>query len=67
LYWKRASSTGAVLAMILGSVVGLVAYYKLGWYTASLISAAISMGVMLIFTSFQKQDFDWNTISNNSN
>jgi urea-proton symporter len=67
LYWKRASSSGAVLAMILGSVVGLVAYYKLGWYTASLISAAISMGVMLIFTSFQKQDFDWNTISNNSN
>jgi len=67
LYWKRASSTGAVFAMILGSVVGLVAYYKLGWYTASLISAAISMGVMLIFTSFQKQDFDWNTISNNSN
>jgi len=67
LYWKRASSAGAVLAMILGSVAGLVAYYKLGWYTASLISAAISMAVMLIFTSFQRQAFDWNTISNNSN
>ena len=66
LYWKRASSAGAVLAMILGSVVGLVAYYKLGWYTASLISAAISMAVMLIFASFQRQDFDWNTISKTS-
>ena len=67
LYWKRASSAGAVLAMILGSVVGLVAYYKLGWYTASLISAAISMAVMLIFASFQRQAFDWDTISNTSN
>lgn len=67
LYWEKASSSGAVLAMITGSVVGLVAYYKLGWYTASLISAAVSMVVMLVFASFQRQAFDWETISKASN
>lgn len=67
LYWKKASSAGAVLAMILGSVIGLVAYYRLGWYTASLISAAVSMVVMLVFASFQRQAFDWNTICKTSN
>jgi Na+/pantothenate symporter len=67
LYWEKASSAGAVLAMITGSVVGLVAYYKLGWYTASLISAAVSMVVMLVFASFQRQAFDWETISKASN
>jgi Na+/proline symporter len=67
LYWKKASSAGAVLAMITGSVVGLIAYYKLGWYTASLISAAVSMVVMLVFASFQRQAFDWETISKASN
>jgi Na+/proline symporter len=67
LYWEKASSAGAVLAMITGSVVGLIAYYKLGWYTASLISAAVSMVVMLVFASFQRQAFDWETISKASN
>ncbi len=63
LYWKRANSMGAVLAMVIGSIIGLVAYYQLGWYTASLISAAISMSIMLLSILWSRSDFDWKRIS----
>jgi len=63
LYWKRANSMGAVLAMVIGSIIGLVAYYQLGWYTASLISAAISMSIMLLSILWSRNDFDWKRIS----
>ena len=63
LYWKRANSMGAVLAMVIGSITGLVAYYQLGWYTASLISAAISMSIMLLSILWSRSDFDWKRIS----
>jgi Na+/proline symporter len=62
LYWKSANSTGAVTAMLLGSILGLIAYYHpaLGWYTASLISAIISMIVVCISAKLSTRTFDWN-------
>lgn len=63
LYWKRANSTGAVLSMLLGSAIGLYAYYNLGWYTASLISAGVSMLVMGLTTQLMNQTFDWRKFS----
>ena len=65
LYWKRANSTGAVLSMILGSSIGLYAYYTLGWYTASLISAGVSLLVMSVSAKLMNQVFDWNKFSQN--
>ncbi len=59
LYWKKANTHGALWGMILGSVSGLISYNLLGWYTASLIGAAVSMIVVIIFTSFSKQKFSW--------
>ena len=65
LYWKRANSTGAVLSMISGSSIGLYAYYTLGWYTASLISAGVSLLVMSVSAKLMNQVFDWNKFSQN--
>ena len=59
LYWKNASTKGALWAMLLGSTIGLFAYFQLGWYTATLISAAVSMLTVVIFRMFVKEDFDW--------
>ena len=45
LYWKKINRTIVIAGIILGSSVGVWAYWEpsLGWYTASLIGAAISM------------------------
>jgi len=65
LYWKNANAVGAVTAMILGSGVGLFAYYHpaLGWYTASLIATAVSMVVVCLSTWLVPQPFHWNTLN----
>jgi len=59
LFWKKASRTGALLGMVLGSVLGLVAYIQLGWYTASLIGATVSMIVVVLYAKFKPESFDW--------
>lgn len=59
LFWKNVSAKGALLAMILGSLAGLIAYFQIGWYTASLIGAAVSMVTVLITRMFVKEEFDW--------
>ena len=59
LYWKHTNRHGAVAAMLLGSGGGLIAYFSLGWYTASLIGTAISMVVVVASTRFAPQSFDW--------
>lgn len=59
LFWKKANTTGALWGMVIGSVSGLFAYFHLGWYTASLIGAAVSMLVVVISTAFSKDRFDW--------
>ncbi len=59
LYWKSATAKGALWAMVLGTATGLAAYFQLGWYTASLIGAAVSMVVTTLFAKFQPGNFDW--------
>lgn len=62
LYWRQANGTAALAAMLAGSAAGLTAYFTLGWFTASLISAAVSAAVMALGTVMAKADFDWNTL-----
>ena len=62
LFWKKANAKGALLGMILGSSIGLIAYFHIGWYTASLIGAAISMVTVLVCTYLFPDDFDWKTL-----
>lgn len=62
LFWKRASAVGALWGMLLGTVIGLIAYFQIGWYTASLIGAAVSMVVTIVASSLSKREFDWSTL-----
>ena len=59
LFWKKASPRGALIAMVLGTATGLFSYFELGWYTASLIGAAVSMVVVVVSTLVNPDDFDW--------
>jgi hypothetical protein len=45
--------------MVSGSVLGLIAYFTLGWYTASLIGTAVSFVVMMISLAVGNERFDW--------
>jgi Na+/proline symporter len=63
LFWKNTNPTGVLWAMILGSALGLLAYYQLGWYTAALIGAAVSMGTVLITTRLAPREFDWSRLN----
>lgn len=62
LYWKTASPRGALWAMVLGSGIGLIAYFELGWYTASLIGAGVSIIVTTLFAKFDRQEFQWDLL-----
>ncbi|MFP5507462.1 MAG: sodium:solute symporter family transporter, partial [Gammaproteobacteria bacterium] len=59
LYWKRVNPAGAVLAMVAGTTLGLTAYFLIGFYVAALVSAAVSMGVLLLTTWLAPREFDW--------
>ncbi len=63
LYWRRASVAGAVLAMILGSGLGLVAYFLIGWYAATLVGTGVSFVVTMAFAAFGRPDFEWRRLS----
>ncbi len=59
LFWKSANAKGALWAMISGSVIGLIAYFQMGWYTASLIGATVSIIVTVAFAKLAPDNFDW--------
>ena len=63
LYWRKANQMGAVSAMVVGSGVGLWAYFSFGWYTASLIATAVSMVITLLSIAFSKSRFDWELLN----
>jgi Na+/proline symporter len=63
LFWKRTNGTGAVWAMLLGSVIGLIAYFQIGWYTASLIGTAVSFLTVVLTTLLQPRAFDWRRLA----
>jgi len=63
LYWRRANAAGAVGGMLLGAGVGLVCYFEIGWYVATLISTAVSMVWVLACAYMSKTRFDWARLS----
>lgn len=58
LLYRRGSGLNASLAMILGTSIGLYSYFAIGFYVAALVSAAVSLIVMLPCL-FAKDDFNW--------
>lgn len=59
LYWRRANTVGAVGGMLLGAGVGLVCYFAIGWYVATLIATAVSMVWVLACALLSRSRFDW--------
>lgn len=62
LYLKRANAAGAFLAMLLGTVVGIWAYFSIGFYVAALVSAAVSMLIVMVSLFVVPDDFDWSKL-----
>lgn len=54
LYWKSMNSKTALLAILLGTSLGLITYFLYAWYAATLVAAISSMIVVFIGTAIQK-------------
>ncbi|MEQ9366063.1 MAG: urea transporter, partial [Leptospirales bacterium] len=63
LYWRKTNPAGATAAMILGSGVGLLSYYTIGFYVAALVGAAVSMAIVLVTTWLRPRDFRWEDLN----
>ncbi len=63
LFWRKANAAGAALAMIAGTAIGLAGYFLIGFYVAALISAAVSMSIVLISTWLRPADFNWSDLA----
>lgn len=59
LFWKRVNPMGAAAAMLAGTVIGLISYFTIGFYVAALVSAAVSMSLLLLTTWLAPKQFDW--------
>ena len=59
LYWRSATTCGAVGGMLLGAGIGLAAYFQIGWYVASTVGTAVSMVWVIACARFSKTQFDW--------
>ena len=62
LYWKNTNTTGAALAMLLGTIAGLIAYFEIGFYVAALVSTAVSMSIVIVSTLWRPQEFTWSKL-----
>lgn len=63
LYWRRVNPAGASLAMLLGTSAGLISYFQIGFYVAALISAAVSMFILLLTSWIAPRFFDWKKLN----
>ena len=63
LFWRRANPRGAALAMIAGTTIGLAGYFLIGFYVAALISAAVSMGIVLLSSWIRPDAFEWERLA----
>ena len=53
----------AVAGMVLGTAAGLTAYFAIGFYTAALVGAAVSMSCVVVGTFVAPQSFDWSRLA----
>ncbi|WP_321396149.1 sodium:solute symporter family protein [Emcibacter sp.] len=64
LLYRRGGGRLATLAMLAGTASGLYAYFAIGFYVAALVSAAVSMVIML-FAFACRTSFDWARLGEN--
>jgi Na+/proline symporter len=63
LYWRSINPMGATLAMALGTLIGLLSYFMIGFYVAALVAAAVSMTLVLLTTWLSPRSFDWQMLN----
>lgn len=63
LFWKQTNPRWVIAAMVAGSVLGLVAYFNIGWYSGALVAAAVSMVLTAVGIWVFPKDFDWNVLN----
>ncbi|MBR32436.1 MAG: urea transporter [Spirochaetaceae bacterium] len=66
LYWRKTNRIGAALAMFLGSTVGLISYFMVGFYVAALTGALVSFVITVGSTLIWPQQFSWDQLAENS-
>ena len=59
LYWQRTNPTAVILAMLLGSSIGLYVYFQHAWYIASIAGTTISMLIVVVGTRLFPRPFNW--------
>lgn len=64
LLYRKGAGRHATAAMALGTILGVVAYFMIGFYVAALVSAIVSMLVMLP-TLWLPDTFDWAYLQEN--
>jgi Na+/proline symporter len=64
LYWPNTNRLGVGLAFTLGSAAGLSAYFLIGFYTAALVGATVSMLCVCLGTWLVPEPFDWRDLQN---
>lgn len=62
LFWKDTNPTGVFWALIAGTLLGLVTYFQIGWFAASLVGAAVSMLIVILSTKLAPVHFDWSQL-----
>jgi hypothetical protein len=45
--------------MLFGTAIGLVCYFLIGFYVAALVSAAVSMSLVLLTTWAAPRPYEW--------
>lgn len=63
LYFKWVSSKGATLAMVAGTVLGLISYFQIGFYVAALVSCAVSLLVITVVSKLDASDFRFDSLA----
>lgn len=57
LFWKKINRTLVLGGIIAGSAIGVWAYFALGWFTASLIGAGVSMVATILARFISPKQF----------
>ncbi|HSP43604.1 MAG TPA: hypothetical protein VLO11_12080, partial [Luteolibacter sp.] len=57
LFWRGVNRRLVIAGIVAGSALGLVAYFQIGWFSASLVGTAVSMGFTIAARWITPADF----------
>ena len=63
LYFRWATGRAAALAMLAGTVAGLIAYFQIGFYVAALVSCAVSLLCIVSISLLTETDFTFEKLN----